>query len=280
LTGCLRNLNAPSRWPPEDFRLEVRAYDLKDGVPVPSQSMRVFSEGLVLFRKASGAIGSRSGVPPLAVFDTVCVYQLQTPSLRSLSRAIDRSGVLRLEPVNASDSTVSSAATGLVIRYRLFGNEGEISTDTTTPGALDRVVRLLNGYAPESTPFRYSGLGSPIDTRSLEEVPEPRKSPLDSLAIHAEFASRHPDDTGLWLDLFALAVSTGNRDQAKNALEHLRASGAAVELGWFPDEFPADPLLPLEELIPQADSSSAQDADPGAEADAGGERSGGTAGDG
>ena len=242
LTGCLRNLNAPSRWPPDDFRLDVRAYELRDGVPIASQSMLVFSEGLVLFRKASGEIGLGDGVPPLPVFDTVCVYQLQPPSLRSLSRSLDRSGALRLEPVNASDSTTSTAPHGLVIGYRLFGNSGEIGTDTTAPGALDRVVRLLNGYAPQSSPFRYPGLGSSVDTRYLEEVPEPSRSPLDSLAIHAEFARRHPEDTGLWLDLFALSISIGDRESATDALEHLRERAASEsELHGL--------LRPLEQLV-------------------------------
>jgi hypothetical protein len=224
LTGCLRNLNAPSRWPPEDFLLEVVAYEQTEEGLVEPQSMYVFADGLVLFRRASNArpLDAPAALP---VFDTLSVYQLQQQSLRGLTRALDRAKLFRTEPIN---DVTPSANTGrsVSIRYRAFGVEGEVSNETAPAGALDRIVRLVNGYAPQRHPFTFRGLGVTTEARFVDEVPEPERSLRDALVIHDELARLHPELQSLWLDTFVLALSLDERDAASRALEGLENATA------------------------------------------------------
>ena len=227
LTGCLARTDVPSRWPTDDFLLEVRSNDETADRLVPRQTMFVFADGIVVYAESSGIPATaRRARLPVPMFDTVSVYQLQKPSLRGLCRALERAGLFAAVEPN-DESLLTTRGRQVSIAWRSEETTGQLGGRSEGTGILTRVIRAIDGYTPPGVGFRVdANRNDGRVKRALDEAPAPERSPIDALTVFRQLSDRHPEVTNLWLYRFGLALGMGRIEDAREALTGLRAAAS------------------------------------------------------
>ena len=235
----------PSRWPPDDFRVEVVTVDQTSDGLVPRQAFYVFADGVTVYAESTRLLASTRTNIPLPVFDRVAAYQMQRPSLRALCRDFERAGLFESQPEN--EPTPAGSARRIRIQWQADGLSYGISGTVGGSGIMDRAVRILDAFLPPGKSLSGSSTSSRTK-RNLDEVPSPVQSPLDALAILQRVAVRESSSWRQCFHLFCLALAVDRPDSAQTAFELLRrrVDGNATLEGFGSD---ADAVEQLGKLL-------------------------------
>lgn len=218
--SCEAPREAVTMWPPEDFRLEVQAFDLGPSGLRVRESFQVWADGLAVWREADTWLEELAH--PIPIFDAVSAYELHPNSTRMLGRLLQRAGLF----TSGSGQIDNRAASGrhVTVTWTALGGSGTVSSLDQDHGPLDRALRIINTFVPEGREIRYDGFSVGRDERRASATPAPREDAEAALWCHEELARRMLSDPGLQLERIALALAAGDRARARLLFEELERS--------------------------------------------------------
>jgi hypothetical protein len=212
-----------------------------------TQSFLVWADGLAVYREADRALD----VPGLSlpVFATVSMYRLDPRSIRTLCRLLARAGLLDAE--QEIQDNRDRLGQHVVLGWRAFGQQREISSMSSSLGSLDRSIRIVNSFLPPGKSFEYATLAGEIEPPHVSQVPAPLDSPAGAVECHRKLVELFPDDAELWIDLLAVAVAADDLGTARKALAALSGLEPDSSIGPFGEivDWQEDVLAPLSRLV-------------------------------
>jgi hypothetical protein len=223
--SCFGDELAPTIWPPPDFGCEVEEVALREGVPQVVRRFRVENDGICVYGTAATSRVDATSGAALPVFDRLVVYRLVPECVRAFARRIDRLGVLTLDNVQGERGVASD--TGLVLRWRAFGNQKTIVARGRVFGAMAEILAIVTSHLPDDERFALPGFAERQVVSVLRGVPAPLTDARLALAAHEELLAERPDDRAWLLDAFALACAVGERAAAEDLLRRWSALEAA-----------------------------------------------------
>ena len=220
LAGCRTTGQEGSIWPPPDFRIEVPAFHVDDSGNHDTQNIRVWADGLVVYRESSGDLADAP--MPIPVYPTVAIYRLDERSTRMLSRLLRRTGLYDQE--GYVETVPDDRGQQVTLSWRAFARDGTLSTLSADVDTLERAIQVVNSFLPLGREVAWPGqLAGEREPRHVDEVPEPRDDLDGAVRAHETLARRFPDDTDLLMELFGVAVAADQRGPAEAALRTLES---------------------------------------------------------
>src|SRR5262245_52567378 len=112
---------APSEWPPRDFRVQVEELHEGDGSSVASRRFTVTADGVCIYSRSTQPLVDPESRTAIPVFGTISAYQLRGECTRQLARKLYSRGVLDLD-LEQGDRRETKGVS-LRLTYRAFENE-------------------------------------------------------------------------------------------------------------------------------------------------------------
>lgn len=205
LAACLTRPAEETVWVPEDFMVDLRQYRLDaDQVPLAAKQFVVWADGLAVYRESSGTTAIGEWIAPL--YTTICIYQLQPESVRMYGRLLQRAGLFDIEAVDPEGRELADR--DLVLRWRAFGDDGDLGSWGEDPIVFERMLHVANAFVPEGCEF--GSPGGETEPRHVTRVPSPVDSLDGAILAHSELLALRPGDPDFERDLQALeSVRTG-----------------------------------------------------------------------
>lgn len=248
LASCASNELAPSIWPPADFTCVVEEMSLRDGAMHVERRFHIDAHGVVVHGTSSRSLRDPESNTVLPVFDRLAVYQLVPACVRAFARRLERLGVETLD-VSQGERGASDES-GLVLRWRAFGNDKTILARGRVHGAMAEILTVVTAHMPPGERLSLPGFAERPVVPVLRGVPEPRVDLAGALHAHEQMLTARPDYEPWLLDAFALACAAGERAMAEALLQRWRVVTADERRGAFPDATPQlDPAV-LQRLLP------------------------------
>jgi hypothetical protein len=237
--GCIGDpADVPSRWPPNDFELNVEEFCTDAHGMRVARSFLVLADGTAVYRLAPDALVDPQEEFVLPVFRVVSCYRLlpETTVLRILSRKLYTEGFDALEPVQGDQRV--TGGTSFKITCRSFDQTKVVAASGMIHGPLVRVMRAINAFLPPGEQFAPAGLTGDREPALLRGVPVPKDDLAGALAFTQSLAALHQEEAALWLDAFALACRKGDRTLALQLLEQweLARGETSREQQLFPEQ--------------------------------------------
>ncbi|MEM7200003.1 MAG: hypothetical protein AAF628_07045 [Planctomycetota bacterium] len=217
--SCLAPAQRETQWPPVDFHLEVVARQGSREL----KRVRFFADGLVLYGEVTEWLdGDGLDVP---VFGRLCAYQLRPKSIRQLSRLLERAGFYEILPADLVAAADVGATAVVGVRWRAFAEQRSlVAAASGGGGGLVRALHVINAFLPAGRGFRLAEMIGEVEPAHLVGVPAPEESLSGALDVHLDLVSTRPDDAGLLLHAFGLAIANDREPVAGELLDLLRAA--------------------------------------------------------
>jgi hypothetical protein len=227
LAGCLApEPLAVSEWPPADFELVIRSYQVSGGILQERRRMVARADGLVVYREATSGIGGPAQQTPwFPVFDVVSAYRLRPESLRQLTRLLDDAELFDFTGTEAVEPGFDEL---LLIDWHALGRAGRFALVGADIARASRILHVVNAFLPDGYAFAPVALVGEAEPPHLTGVPAPAYSRPEAIHFHWQRAQEEPDRLHWILDLFALARAAGDRELAEEMVERVRAHPQAT----------------------------------------------------
>lgn len=228
--ACSSAPETKSKWPPDDFELDVQYSVVTGDRQQIRKSAKIFADGLVVYREADTSLRTTHGDLELPVFQRICAYRMHWRSIRDLSRMLHREGVQELDKLGHPPPSGEEAH---VIRFRLTYHVNHVNAlaQDEVVGLMNRVLRLVNSFLPADGLTLPRMAGKP-DEHHLQDVPPIEDSIPGALAFHKKWLSDEPKNTVVLRDTFSLACSAEEWDLAEECITRLSASRPA-DVEWL-----------------------------------------------
>lgn len=243
--GCISNREqAPTLWPPDDFRLEVELGRYgSEGYQI-QQRAQFWNDGLAVYQEADRSL-RKEGVPlALPIFERLCSYRLRPESIRSLSREIGGLDIAAL-PADQGAGGSDGYPFEVHVAWAAFGSEKDLHARGRVRLPMAQLLRIVNAYLPAGRGFEVPRMGGePRDAR-IEQVPDVVEG-LETVADGYEvIVPLRSEDRSLLMAAIAVAHVAGRGERLREYLARIDDQLGGAE----GTPFPESGLRPVAELV-------------------------------
>lgn len=254
LAAC-RSTDVPeSIWPPPNFRLQLEELQAEGDAQNLVRRFTVRADGLAIYATASAAIEDAESKTKLPVLDRLCIYQLVPECVRGLSRRMDLYRQRMPSPeVGGKNGPDVAPPEGLsvVVHLRAFDASEDLVADRSVLGAMADMLATIAAHFPDGERLGVPGVAERGVANVLRGVPAPRADAAGALAALQAQLAKTPEDTGMLLEAFALAVHLGHRQAAAELLQRWKAATEGDQVRAFQDAEPKLTPAILERMLPR-----------------------------